>query len=55
MSRHFTAEPLQEAACGTPSGANRHKDLGEPICESCLRGLARYRRRLRANNRGGLA
>lgn len=53
MSRFHTPEPLQEAACGTPAGANRHRDLGEPVCDTCTHGLARYRRRLRAATAGG--
>lgn len=44
---------LPEAECGTPAGANRHRDLGEPPCDGCTSALARYRRRLRAQNRGG--
>ncbi len=53
MGRWNDFEPLQEAACGTPAGAARHRDLGEDICPSCKRGLARYRRQLRAATTGG--
>lgn len=24
-----------QARCGTPSGANRHRRLGEPVCDAC--------------------
>lgn len=28
-----TVRPV--ARCGTPSGANRHRRLGEPVCDAC--------------------
>lgn len=27
--------PVRRAACGTESGATRHRRMGEPICDAC--------------------
>jgi len=44
----WTAVPVSERqhpSCGTPgSGRNRHKRLGEPICDVCNRCEAEYSR-----------
>lgn len=53
MSRWRDPEPVQEAACGTPAGANRHVDHNEPVCQECKRAAARYRRELRRTDSGG--
>jgi hypothetical protein len=36
------------AKCGSRSGRERHKRLGEPICDQCLAAEARYRQERRA-------
>ena len=36
------------AECGTPSGRNRHRRLGETPCAACLEAVAAYRRERRA-------
>lgn len=43
---------LPEAFCGTYSGYQRHRRLGEPACDECKAAQARYRRRLRASGGG---
>ena len=40
------------AFCGTPSGARRHRNLGEPVCEECLAAASRQRTKDRDAPRG---
>lgn len=39
------------ALCGTPSGANRHRRIGEPVCDACRASKARASRDYKAGLR----